>query len=237
MTDLLLVGDSHGNSTFIVNCINLAAELGVAAMLQLGDFGYWPPTGYAKMFSTFVNDRAKKAGVAVWAIDGNHDFPDDYHKRDTVAPNTERSGLQHPVRGTVITLAGRTIGFLGGAVSIDQSSRVTGKSWWPEEILSEADVAHARKNGTALDIMFSHDAPMPPIFERRHFNDRVQAAQLEHDPRFVQVLEHWRPRLHVHGHWHYRYSCPSPWGMRYGLDCESMANGVAVLNLEDMSLR
>lgn len=54
---------------------------------------------------------------------------------------------------------------MGGATSIDRARRTPYTSWWPEEIPSDEEFAHAWKNLEAhnfkVDYIFTHCAPSP----------------------------------------------------------------------------
>ena len=114
-------------------------------------------------------------------------------------------------RGYRFELEGRTFVSLGGAPSVDLADRSHGNDWWPEEMITDDDVAGVVEGGYA-DVMLAHDAPLAPCevdrvaYLRSHnewgWPDRALAharvgAERMHDA-FLGVA----PKLFVHGHYH-----------------------------------
>lgn len=66
----------------------------------------------------------------------------------------------HLMRGQVFNIDGDKFFTMGGATSIDKNRRVVGKSWWEEEIPSDAEYKEAMKNLDAhnwnVDYVISH---------------------------------------------------------------------------------
>lgn len=234
MTRALMLGDSHGNFPFIRNGFDLADREGIRLVIQLGDFGFWPAPPRTPLFSDRVHSLAEEYGLTVLVIDGNHDDPNDYDRWSNAVPDLSVPGLVHVPRGTVLDIDGHSVGCLGGAVSIDMERRVPGRSWWSEESLTNADVGNAVLNGSVIDVMLSHDAPIPPDVRPWTFSDTVTEALWEQQRRFTAVLNHWQPTVHLHGHWHHRYSCDTPWGVRYGLGAENLQLGSLVYDFENL---
>lgn len=95
------------------------------------------------------------------------------------------------------------------------------QSWWPEEELTDADVATALADPTPIDILFTHDKPRAsnPRWNRKDFPECVPNQQ-----RIQTVVNALHPRLLLHGHLHFRYTDEILCGDgRYtrveGLDC------------------
>ena len=92
---------------------------------------------------------------------------------------------------------------------MDHQYRVEGVSWWPNEILTDADVE--RLGEAPLDVLLSHDAPEgAPIrnFELRP-RDEMLCSQVRE--RILQAVKATQPKLVVHGHWHRRTSSELSW--------------------------
>lgn len=209
---LLLAGDVHGNGRWIGMLCKLARRHRCDAILQLGDFGYWPHTADGLQFLEQVSWHAEQKGIdCVYWIDGNHENhdvlaelePDD----DGMITIVDR--CRYIPRGYRWAWSGVRFGALGGAFSVDRRQRVKHVSWWPGELLSDSDVEKLGEE--PLDVLVTHDAPegspvrglaLPPV-------DEVLAAEVR--ARVLDAVEATEPRLVAHGHWHHRYSHELTW--------------------------
>ncbi len=209
---LLLAGDVHANGRWMGSLCKLARRYDCDAILQLGDFGYWPHTEDGVRFLEQVTWHAERNGIAcVYWIDGNHENHDALAE---LAPDDD--GMVSVVdrcrwipRGHRWEWSGVCFGALGGAFSVDWRRRTEGVSWWRGETLTVADVA--RLGDESLDVLISHDAPegmplrgfpIPPEDEMRSAGVRA---------RVLEAVEATEPSLVVHGHWHHRYSHELSW--------------------------
>jgi predicted phosphodiesterase len=77
---LMLAGDWHGDSMWAEIMIGWAKKHHCDAILQLGDWGYWPrweeetrsQTGTCH-FTQKMKAYAEKVGVRIYWLDGNHE--------------------------------------------------------------------------------------------------------------------------------------------------------------------
>ncbi len=101
-------------------------------------------------------------------VDGNHEnFPllETYPRRIWQGGSVHviRPSVLHLMRGQIFTLQGRRFFTMGGASSHDRAFRVAGKSWWPEELPNDSEMALALKNledaGWQVDYVITHCAP------------------------------------------------------------------------------
>ncbi len=144
-------------------------------VLICGDFGgvwgneredaYWLKWLENKSFTTLF-------------IDGNHEnFQSLHHDFEVVnfhggKAHRIRDSIYHLMRGEIFHLptnqndspeAFYRIFVMGGASSHDKEYRKEGKSWWPEELPSEAEYENGRGNlenvGYAVDFVFTHCCP------------------------------------------------------------------------------
>jgi len=243
---LMLVGDSHGNTKYICAALTLAKDLGVSRILQLGDLGIWPGEE-GRLYLNAINDTSRATGVRFDFIDGNHE---DFDQLDVYERESDRdpdgSVLVRPYvhwwpRGSTTVIGGRSFAFLGGAVSVDRFARKTGKSWWPQESLTQQQIDrfHASVKGP-VDVMVTHDAPasMPMRSTGSYPPELLRAS---YDMRLVldKAVRHAKPKLLCHGHWHLRhYSRSHVKGFRFktlGAGSESLLEGVCLLDLRDLS--
>lgn len=220
MKRYLFLGDTHGDFTFATDAMDLARQLD-AEIIQLGDWGFYWPSSYPKIAQ--LSSALVARGVTMRFIDGNHDE----HPRlrahvvaceaTQIAPN-----LIYQPRGSIHEDEdGTRLLFLGGAPSIDRRFRVAGRSWWPEEVISDEDFERAMAAEGPVHVVVTHDAPaFPPGFgplgslAYRQDQDRSMY-------RIDALLKRHRPILHAHGHWHCHYQRELHGAYVVGLDCNS----------------
>ena len=134
---LLLVGDTHGNGRWCKQLARIAAANQCDAVVQLGDFGYWPHQQWGRTFLQHVADLAASSGIPWYWLDGNHENHDMLAAcaDPTAAPAMLeiRPGVHYLPRGHRWEWSGVRLGALGGAASIDAAWRTEGVSWWRGE--------------------------------------------------------------------------------------------------------
>lgn len=138
---------------------------------------------------------------------------------------------------------------VGGAVSVDRHMRTEGRSWWPEEELSDADVEYARRDdGIPVDVVFSHDCPLgvdiPGVgrdLKTGKTNGWPYDVLLEaerHRTMMRMIFNSVHPKLWIHGHYHvaYRAFLGLESTAFVGLSCDGdrMSNLCQVIRPEDL---
>lgn len=256
-----IAGDWHGNLRWALDRIDDAYTAGATTIVHLGDFGYWVPDPVTRKYLFRVDKRLGELGMRLLFVDGNHED----HDRLAALPVDPASGLR-PVRDHIAHLPrgyrwtwqdedGRpwTWLALGGAVSVDRHHRRIGKSWWPGEVLTEADVATATSGGV-VDVVVSHDAParvsIPNIDRKLGWPADVMTDADAHRRLLLAACEQLRPRQLWHGHYHCRYDGELDLGsvdyrpdwdgvcLVHGLDCDQGSrDGNLVLVAADGALR
>jgi hypothetical protein len=207
---VLCVGDTHGNSAWWGRFVApLADHVGADAIVQVGDFGFWPGRWDGDAFL----DQVRSSRVPVLFLDGNHeDHPalraaTGYPRR---IPCNLGGNLWYLPRGSRLRIAGADAVAVGGARSIDRALRRPGVDWFWEEALDDEDLASL---GTErADILLSHDAPAgwaipglaPDAALPLAWRGERPACE-EHRARLRQALEVVRPELVIHGHYHQSY--------------------------------
>lgn len=261
MTKLMLVGDTHGNEGPLSHKIQIAANMGVEHIFQVGDFGLWPGMG-GTVFLDEVNRVANNVGVNVWAIGGNHEDWDQWEAWLKM-PNLPRANGFTAVRSHIwlshkvnfFKFANKRFGVAGGAVSIDKMWRKPGVSWWPNEQLSDDELASILSyGGPDIDYLLTHDASDHTDWGFHLVPDPDSAA---HRRKIDAVINHLRPKVHFHGHMHHKYDWLNTvsHGMRnsafgydetqwngaathtYGLDCDGELDSWGILDTADDSFR
>lgn len=213
---ILVAGDIHGNLAHLRYLYMIAMEKGINRIFQLGDFGYWEHMPEGVDFLDKASRWAHRSGITLYFLDGNHDKTNlllkKYTERDDDGFIIVRDHIRYAPRGHRWAWGGTRFAAFGGAYSVDKAWRLdlekkgSGKPeryWFPEEEMSDEDMARFLTNTDPVDIILAHDKPRAsnPQWNRRaivecHPNqDRLQMA--------VCAL---RPSLFIHGHLHVRYT-------------------------------
>lgn len=235
--EVLVLGDMHGEGAVFVARMKKARERGVRHVLQLGDFGYWEHhqdgAGYLKLLSR----QAGIYGMQIIWIDGNHEnhdllrarYVNDAHATDGGVNGTGlyevRPNVIYASRGARWDYAGTRFLAMGGAASIDTKpvigpngrvvrgterwKRVEGKSWWPTEVITDAEIDAAIAGGDT-DVLVSHDSPWgvdiptlrasDPVFGKDAFPESAENRR-----KLRRLVDAVKPALLLHGHYHDRY--------------------------------
>ena len=223
MKKYLFLGDTHNDLDFAESAAKLARESD-AEVIQLGDWGYiWPDNSQLDDLSSMLVGL----GVTMRFIDGNHDVHPALKKlcgrvrakAVTIAPNV----IYQP-RGSVHEDSdGTRFLFLGGAPSIDRASRKPGFSWWPEEIITDAQSKLALSAKGPIHVICTHDAPAyPPDFAAKgtpgYIRDQLRSMKI-----VDALIKKHRPLKLLHGHWHVKYEFRHAKGtLVTGLDCNQL---------------
>jgi len=212
---ILLVGDTHRNSTFLASAFAAAKRNECELIVQLGDFGFgwqWLPltdTLAVCKFSAIASMLVEKTGIGLRFIDGNHEnfdklslLPVGETGMREVAP-----GVFHLPRGMRFEIDGASFLALGGATSLDRLARTPSVSWWEAEAITTRDVEAC--GSETVDVLLTHDMPLQCGLR----SDRAQSgfgikADMDwylNRLRVAEVVETVRPKWVFHGHLHHRY--------------------------------
>ena len=179
---ICFVGDTHGVVDRMEAVVAEASWAGASTIIQVGDFGIWPLMAHSRPetdgFEVLVAAMLERHGVErLLFVDGNHDWHPwlaaqrRKHEAQLAGAKPTQAGEQLlartvPVeatgrvrwvpRGTRLELFGHGVLCCGGAPSIDPELRVLGQSWWPEEEITDEDVARACATGP-VDVLVTHD--------------------------------------------------------------------------------
>jgi predicted phosphodiesterase len=209
-------GDWHGNSACAGVVLAAAARSGADVVVQLGDFGLWPGR-IGKRYLTEVSRHAVDTGMPVLVVDGNHE---DFDRLDAL-PIDPATGLRrladqiwHLPRGSRWQWGTVRFGALGGATSLDRPHREPGRSWWPQEAITQEQAA-VMVAGGELDVLVAHDCPSGVNIPGIHHRDTSRRsgwpiAELyrawDHRDLLADVCSSLRPTHLWHGHFHVGYT-------------------------------
>jgi hypothetical protein len=126
----------------------------------------------------------------------------------------EYPALRFAPRGHTWTHAGVRYGALGGGGSVDRNLRIPGKSWWPEEEITDNNVHTLTANTAAhgwprLDILLTHEAPAgvhrPGTRQGPWFTEDVTHDCWTQRVRLRNATDNTQPAWLIHGHWHHNF--------------------------------
>lgn len=180
-----ILGDLHGDFAVLRDKVAQAKNRGATAVIQVGDFGYYPE--YLPLLNSI------ELPLPVYWVDGNHECHDLFlDNPDTVT----RDNCFFVPRGSVLTIDNRTIAFMGGASSIDKLIRLRNDwHWSPFENIREKDIQKLRANlakvNNVVDMFITHIPPQSVI--AKNFNPMDMWTYFRVDPSWVdpdaQIIE------------------------------------------------
>lgn len=208
---IYLTGDTHGTIEIgKLSRANLAVERVEPGegdfVIILGDFGLvFAPDGQSAEERWWLKWLDNKPWTTL-LIDGNHEN----FARLNALPEEEWHGgrvhrvsesVLHLMRGQIFEIDGRSFFTMGGAASHDRQFRKEGRSWWPEELPSEEELARADAAldgcGRRVDYVLTHCAPTL-------VQGRINPTFLP--DRLTEYLQHVRDTTAFHrwyfGHYH-----------------------------------
>lgn len=233
MGNVLIVGDLHGNTEHALKLVRVAAHRDCAKLFAVGDFGAWEHTPAGRRYFDVVNKAAKKAGITVYFLDGNHDKTSLLHElydeqRDDEGFLICRKHLRYAPRGHRWTWEGTTFAAFGGARSTDKGRRLVwearkaaqldkrrrygssrspdtaGTLWFPEEEMTDGELAELlAADSSPVDVLLTHDKPRA---SQPKWNRKDKPECYPNQDRIQTVVRTLRPDLLFHGHLHVRYT-------------------------------
>ncbi len=212
-TRAVVLGDVHGDAMAVITALQAAARTGVTAILSVGDFGIGPWPGERKSFTKAIDRWLTRLGVWLFVTPGNHEN----YNRIEAAPRDESgaiylgSQLRALPRGHRLNLGGRTVGSIGGAVSVDVGPhRQTGRTWWPQERILDSDIDALGSD--PLDILITHEVPAAvPVVSQLAVPLEIAASAQQGRELLDRAVETTRPQLVLSGHWHQRVTHTRTW--------------------------
>ena len=249
-TQVVVIGDWHGNINWAGKAIPAIARetTGVKTILHVGDFGIWRDMRGRK-FLDAVDFWCERAGISrVLVTPGNHEdwaWLDSEFNSHPDKPVSLSTVVQVLPRGYRFEIGNRTFVSFGGAASVDFERRREGIDWFPSELPTEADVAHAVAGGHA-DVLLTHetiDGGTPAaegILRNNPLGFSRKALSYSRRSREIVTLA-WRglePHLLIHGHLHVADEITLSSGQQVvSLGRDDRPRNMVLLELSDLSWR
>lgn len=201
---ILYCGDLHGRVNNLGDIVQSAEAKKIAAIIQVGDFGFGFPDDCWKGFLE-KRSRQQKWKVPIYTCFGNHDnWNRIYEMREEQGSDKvelfPNSGVYFISRGTVIDVDGISHIFMGGAESSDKQHRIENISWWDLEQPTHKEFELFFKNleEQKPDTVIAHELPLRIEIRRTRRNQSYTPQMLENA---LNLSDH-QPRHWLAGHHH-----------------------------------
>lgn len=198
---LVFLGDHHGKWEQ-VKCLIMKNQMDNCHLICVGDGGegFLPKDRQMRQFEN-LNDFFKARNIEYKTIRGNHSDPF-YFLKENINPLSHFELLEDY---SILEYNGKTIQFIGGAISLDRTGRRDGISYWSDEAVKyKPDLLKE------VDILVTHTTPSYCF--PRGFNEMVYSWAREDayliedltDERIVmdEILKVCKPKHHFYGHFH-----------------------------------
>ena len=162
--NIIVCGDIHGDIRLLVNKVNSQYQINNSLIIVAGDIGmgFHKDNFYLDLFKK-AGARLKKNNNTLLLVRGNHDDPDTW--TDNLAFKKHWQDGEHNIRlikdYTVISAESHKGPFnilcVGGAISVDRTKRIEGKTYWAKEpfVYDESQV----ENLTGITHVITHSCP------------------------------------------------------------------------------
>ena len=200
---VLFLGDTHANGPFVWSVFQEAKRRNIEAIVQTGDFGWYPRMEWGAKFIEQVSDMAQTAAIPFYFVDGNHeDHQNLPHSADQVQELAP--WLFYMPRGHSFQIGDTNILGLGGAVSVDKAYRTEFVDWFPEEVASFSDINRAME-WDDVDIVVAHDVPTGVELDLWYpVTEEIQQKCERHRQAMWMVRDSLKPSHWIAGHYHQR---------------------------------
>lgn len=202
---IYFIGDNHGQYDHMVSIVK-SFDLRDCYLIHLGDGGegFLPTDKQCRQF-VYLNEFFSTRNVHYMSIRGNHSDPFYFQGESRIV----HSNFELIEDYTVMEYNGKTIQFVGGAVSIDRAARTEGISYW----IDEAFVLDENK-AQKVDILITHTAPSWCYPQQVNSfvlewarGDEYLLDDLVVERQYVdRLFEICQPTLHLYGHFHASWS-------------------------------
>jgi len=153
---LYFIGDVHGELEQLADKLAIK-NIRNSQLVQVGDFGFgfFGSKDKEDLSIKNLNKTLKAGNNLLYVIRGNHDDPSYFEKWQKIG------NIRLVPDYSVLELAGNSVLLVGGAISIDRTSRVSGKTYWREEefVFNQDKLDAVLRDVKKIDIVVTHSAP------------------------------------------------------------------------------
>ena len=198
---LIFLGDHHGEWSYLFDIID-TKKISDCYLISVGDSGIGFTDRLTQITNiNYLNYEFKERNIIFMAIRGNHDDPDYFQGDNRVCLDNFELIEDY----SVYEHNSKHIQFIGGAVSIDRTSRTEGRSYWEDEV-----VKFDREKCKEVDILVTHTTPswcFPQQFNETVYGWANEDAYLIEDlteERAImdEIFKLCNPTMHLYGHFH-----------------------------------
>lgn len=201
------IGDTHSSQKDCDKAISIIRNEypDVDAFIQVGDYGYFE-IGHG------MCNYKPPTKKPFYCIRGNHDNPKFWE-----STYTDHNGVTYVKDGSILSVAGWQILFLGGAESMDQEARIKrmqerqkeGKpyycDWFEDEGISDEALTFSMRSAK-IDIIVTHDCPLTIGEQLWHkgVTHHMPQEKYGRKTRFQlqKLMDKHKPEYWVFGHHH-----------------------------------
>lgn len=222
----VIIGDTHGNRGWLIEFLKSQKKAhDIEVAFVVGDFGYWEHTASGIKFLEELSYWLKELGITLYFIRGNHEnhemlksYNGESFTGDTPVEIRERLlWVPDACALELVETAGEgylTALTLGGAYSIDQRSRLQGKDYWSDEIITESIFHQALDTElNEYNLLLSHDTSnyaFQGLINSSARNYGFLGEEMERacniQRQYIsEVIDAKRIRVNIHGHHHHGY--------------------------------
>lgn len=211
MTDkeyIVLLGDIHGEFNKLAYEIKNYYKHKNCYIISVGDFGLgFHNPNHEKIELRKLGAALKNNNIHLYVIRGNHDDPS-YFKETNNPFDYENITLLKDY--SELTLLGKNILLVGGAISVDRRFRVLNKSYWIDEkfiLKTESEFPYKDRQ---YDLVVTHTRPgicgaFKGFSEIEYWceNDKDLKNELIEESNNLDILYHLtKPKYFCYGHFH-----------------------------------
>ena len=155
LNNIICVGDVHGNTKEVGFRIRERYKITDSIFILCGDIGFgFNKQGYHKKEMDYLNRILEKTNNVMFFVRGNHDDPAFFDGRIAFG---EWSHIALVPDYTVVESKCKRILCIGGATSVDRTSRKLGTEYWKDEV-AVYDVLKLANAGL-VNVVCTHTAP------------------------------------------------------------------------------
>jgi UDP-2,3-diacylglucosamine pyrophosphatase LpxH len=203
---IVLVGDIHGaypRLRYDISRLHTDAHI-----IQVGDFGFgFHKPNYYKTELEDVSKTLAKTNCHLYIIRGNHDDPSYFAETNNPF---EFDNITTLADYSELSLLGKSILLVGGAVSVDRRFRQEGKSWWSDEDFNLKLEDQFPYKDRQYDLVVTHTRPgvcgaFKGFDNIQYWCDQDPTLKndlIDESQQLDYLYERTKPRDWIYGHFH-----------------------------------